>query len=117
MFRILKFWKLNIVEIIQIWKILILFLKKKIETHKEKRKAKTWKYKKETKKNQLDHTNNKNLNIEVLEPSYRKNQRHVYIWVGPLNVRRSCDGEVEGFRSIVNQKISYGCEQESQDLI
>jgi hypothetical protein len=24
---------------------------------------------------------------------------------------------VEGFRSIVNQKISYGCEQESQDLI
>jgi hypothetical protein len=23
----------------------------------------------------------------------------------------------EGFRSIVNQKISYGCEQESQDLI
>jgi hypothetical protein len=24
---------------------------------------------------------------------------------------------IEGFRSIVNQKISYGCEQESQDLI
>jgi hypothetical protein len=23
----------------------------------------------------------------------------------------------EGFRSIVNQKISYGCERESQDLI
>jgi hypothetical protein len=23
----------------------------------------------------------------------------------------------EGFRSIVNQKISYGCEQEKQDLI
>jgi hypothetical protein len=23
----------------------------------------------------------------------------------------------EGFRSIVNQKNSYGCEQESQDLI
>jgi hypothetical protein len=27
------------------------------------------------------------------------------------------DDSVEGFRSIVNQKISYGCEQESQDLI
>jgi hypothetical protein len=25
--------------------------------------------------------------------------------------------DTEGFRSIVNQKISYGCEQESQDLI
>jgi hypothetical protein len=24
---------------------------------------------------------------------------------------------IEGFRSIVNQKNSYGCEQESQDLI
>jgi hypothetical protein len=26
-------------------------------------------------------------------------------------------GRIEEFRSIVNQKISYGCEQESQDLI
>jgi hypothetical protein len=26
-------------------------------------------------------------------------------------------GLLEGFRSIVNQKISYGCEQESQDPI
>jgi hypothetical protein len=26
-------------------------------------------------------------------------------------------GESEGFCSIVKQKISYGCEQESQDLI
>jgi hypothetical protein len=25
--------------------------------------------------------------------------------------------KIEGFRSIVNQKISYGCEQQSQDLI
>jgi hypothetical protein len=25
--------------------------------------------------------------------------------------------ESEGFRSIVNQKISYGCEQANQDLI
>jgi hypothetical protein len=25
--------------------------------------------------------------------------------------------KLEGFRSIVNQKNSYGCEQESQDLI
>jgi hypothetical protein len=43
------------------------------------------------------------------------------------NVRRVCvdytsldvsqDPLGEGFRSIVNQKISYGCEQESQDLI
>jgi hypothetical protein len=29
----------------------------------------------------------------------------------------SASGPDEGFRSIVNQKISYGCEQESQDLI
>jgi hypothetical protein len=27
------------------------------------------------------------------------------------------DENIEGFRSIVNQKNSYGCEQESQDLI
>jgi hypothetical protein len=27
------------------------------------------------------------------------------------------EAETEGFRSIVNQKNSYGCEQESQDLI
>jgi hypothetical protein len=26
-------------------------------------------------------------------------------------------GKGEGFRSIINQKNSYGCEQESQDLI
>jgi hypothetical protein len=30
-----------------------------------------------------------------------------------LNALHHC----EGFWSIVNQKISYGCEQESQDLI
>jgi hypothetical protein len=28
-----------------------------------------------------------------------------------------CKGSFEAFRSIVNQKISYGCEQEIQDLI
>jgi hypothetical protein len=31
--------------------------------------------------------------------------------------KNMCSTEVEGIRSIVNQKISYWCEQESQDLI
>jgi hypothetical protein len=32
-------------------------------------------------------------------------------------LEQSCRGEAEGCRSIVNQQFSYGCEQESQDLI
>jgi hypothetical protein len=34
-----------------------------------------------------------------------------------VRVRVKIDVRNEGFRSIVNQKISYECEQESQDLI
>jgi hypothetical protein len=35
----------------------------------------------------------------------------------PSAPRKAEDGLGEGFRSIVNQKFSYECEQENQDLI
>jgi hypothetical protein len=53
----------------------------------------------------------KNGEWKLIEDRFEK---RLCSWIGKL---LSYGDRLEGFRSIVNQKISYGCEQASQDLI